>query len=291
MGADAGPGRTGLALTLGILWLVHPSLAPITEWRWLRLGWLAGLALTGLSAAILWRARRRTMLHSAAEMDAKFATANRLEARHGSAGFARGNGESATRETEQFLKQQQIAPQRGGLALSIALMTLLGMGHLATLICWTPATRVDAKAAKPSEVVAEKKPAATTPTATIDWRSPDSETSATAIEEVPLEAEADSVTGLRKAVLEIEVNGAHRVSQPVADDLSAPGRHTLKPSIFLDQLDVKTYDIVSYHLVAQRISGAALPPTASPVQFVQVKPVREDTFVCAGGDQPSKCFN
>jgi hypothetical protein len=27
------------------------------------------------------------------------------------------------------------------------------------------------------------------------------------------------------------------------------------------------------------------------VQFVQVKPVREDTFICAGGDQPSKCFN
>ena len=98
-------------------------------------------------------------------------------------------------------------------------------------------------------------------------------------------------TGLRNAVLEIEVNGAHRLSQPLPDDLTKPGPHTLKPSIYLDQLDVKTYDIVSYHLSAQRIADAALPPTVSPVQFVQVKPVREDTFICAGGDQPSKCFN
>ncbi len=92
-------------------------------------------------------------------------------------------------------------------------------------------------------------------------------------------------------VLEIEVNGAHRLSQPLPDDLSKPGAHTLKPSIYLDQLDVKTYDIVSYHLSAQRIAGATLPPTVSPLQFVQVKPVREDIFVSAGGDQPGKFFN
>ena len=137
----------------------------------------------------------------------------------------------------------------------------------------------------------EKKPAPTAPTASIEWRSPESETAATAIEEVPLEAEADSSTGLRNAVLEIEVNGEHRLTQPLADDLTGPGRHTLKLSIYLDQLDVKTYDIISYHVSAQRLADAMLPPTVSPVQFVQVKPVREDTFICAGGDQPSKCFN
>ncbi|HWB59314.1 MAG TPA: hypothetical protein VG733_07470, partial [Chthoniobacteraceae bacterium] len=103
--------------------------------------------------------------------------------------------------------------------------------------------------------------------------------------------EADSSTGLGYAVLEVEVNGAHRLTQPLPDDLASPGPHTLKPSIYLDQLDVKTYDVISYHVSAQRIGDALLPPTVSPVQFIEVKPVREDTFVCAGGDQPSKCFN
>ncbi|HVY68620.1 MAG TPA: hypothetical protein VHH73_01755, partial [Verrucomicrobiae bacterium] len=139
--------------------------------------------------------------------------------------------------------------------------------------------------------MAQKKAEPTAPSASIEWRSPESETAATAIEEVPLTAEADSSTGLGYAVLEVEVNGAHRLTQPLPDDLASPGPHTLKPSIYLDQLDVKTYDVISYHVSAQRIGDALLPPTVSPVQFIEVKPVREDTFVCAGGDQPSKCFN
>jgi hypothetical protein len=281
----------GLTLTLGLLWFAHPSSAPVADWRWLRLGWLAGLAVTGLGAAALWRARRRTLLRSAAEMDTAFATANRLETATALHAAQDAMAQAQRAETEQFLQQRQIVPRRRWLSLSVAFVALLAAAHLATLICWARSVQVDAKAKKDSTIVAEKKAAPTAPTASIDWRSPESETSATAIEEVPLEANADSATGLRNAVLEIEVNGGHRLSLPLTDDLSKPGPHTLKPSIYLDQLDVKTYDIVSYHLSAQRIAGAALPPTVSPVQFVQVKPVREDTFVCAGGDQPSKCFN
>jgi hypothetical protein len=164
--------------------------------------------------------------------------------------------------------------------------------HVATLICWARTTQPIAKADKKvPEVVEEKKAEPTAPTASIEWRSPESETAATAIEEVPLTAEADSSTGLGYPVLEVEVNGTHRLTQALPDDLASPGPHTLKTSIYLDQLDVKTYDVISYHVSAQRVGNASLPPTVSPVQFVQVKPVREDTFVCAGGDQPSKCFN
>ena len=281
----------GLALTLGLLWLAHPSAAPVTNWQWLRLGWLAGLAGTGICAVTLWRARRRTLLRSAAEMDATLATHNRLETATALHDVQDAMAKAQRAETERFLQQSRIAPRRKWLAVSAVLVTLVTVAHLATLICWARPVQVDAKAKKDSAVVAEKKEAPAAPTASIEWRSPESETAATAIEEVPLEAVADSSTGLRNAVLEVEVNGAHRLSQPLADDLAKPGSHTLKPSIFLDQLDVKTYDIVSYHLTAQRNAGAALPPTVSPVQFVQVKPVREDTFICAGGDQPGKCFN
>jgi hypothetical protein len=281
----------GLALTLGWLWLAHPSLTPVADWHWLRLDWLAGLAVTGLGAAALWHARRRTLLRSAAEMDAALATHNRLETAIALQTTQDAMAQAQRAETEQFLQQSQILPRRRGLAVSALLLTLLAAAHLATLVCWARPVQVDAKAKKDLPVAAEKPAAPAAPTASIEWRSPESETAATAIEEVPLEAEAESSTGLRNTVLEVEVNGAHRLSQPLPDDLAKPGPHTLKLSIYLDQLDVKTYDIVSYHLSAQRLAGAALPPTVSPVQFVQVKPVREDTFICAGGDQPSKCFN
>jgi hypothetical protein len=170
-------------------------------------------------------------------------------------------------------------------------VTLLAAAHVATLACWTRPLHVVAKAKANAPVAAEHKAAPAAPAASIEWRSPESETSATAIEEVPLEALADSSTGLRNLVLEVEVNGKACLAKPLTDDLTKPGPHPIKPSIYLDQLGVKTYDMVSYHLGAQRIAGSALPPTVSPVQFVQIKPVREDTFVCAGGDQPSKCFN
>jgi hypothetical protein len=281
----------GLALTLGLLWLAHPSAVPVTDWHWLRPGWLAGLAVTGLGAAAWWRARRRPLLRSAAEMDAALATANRLETATALHDANDAMAKAQRAETDEFLRHSRIVPHQRRLAVAVAMTALLAAAHLATLICWDRPVHADAKAKQPAPAVAEKKPAPGAPAAAIEWRSPESETAATAIEEVPLEAEADSAAGLRHAVLEIEVNGAPRLSQPLTNDLSGPGPHTLKPSIFLDQLDVKTYDIVSYYVSAQRIAGTPLPPTVSPVQFVQIKPVREDTFICAGGDQPSKCFN
>ena len=282
----------GLALTLCLLWLAHPSALPVADWHWLRPGWLAGLAVTGLGAAAWWRVRRRPLLHSAAEMDAALATANRLETATALHDAHDAMARAQRAETEEFLRQSRIAPHQRRLSVSVALVALLAAAHLATLICWARPVQVDASAKKPSPTAAAaKKTAPVAPAAAIEWRSPDSETAVTAIEEVPLEAVADSATGLRHAVLDIEVNGASRLSQPLTNDLSGPGPHTLKPSIFLDQLDVKTYDVVSYYLSAQRLAGAPLPPTVSPVQFVQIKPVREDTFICAGGDQPGKCFN
>lgn len=281
----------GLALTLGLMWLAHPSFAPVAKWQPLGGGWLAGLALTGAGAAAFWRARRRTLLRSAAELDAAWATHNRLETAVALHDVQNPLAKAQRDETEQFLKQTPAAAGSRWLPASLALVVLLLAAHVTTLICWARPTQQSLKTDEHPTAVAQKKAQPDAPTATIEWRSPESETAATAIEEVPLVAEADSSTGLGHPVLEVEVNGAHRLTQPLADDLAKPGPHTLKPSIFLDQLDVKTYDIVSYHLSAQRLGNASLSPAVSPVQFVQVKPVREDTFVCAGGDQPGRCFN
>ncbi len=279
----------GLAVTLALLWLAHPTFAPVQHWQNLGAVWLAGVVLTSLGAVVFWQLRKRSLLRSAAEMDAALATHNRLETATALHTAQNPMAQAQREETEKFLQSAKLSPRRRGLTALMVFSTLLALAHLATLVCWARPTSADLTAKTAAEVT-EKKPAAP-PTASLEWQSPEPEAAATAIEEVPLEAEADSATGLRDVVLEIEVNGEHKLSQPLKDDLTRPGKHPLKVSIYLDQLDVKTYDMVSYHLTAQRIFSTQLPATVSPVQFVQIKPMREDTFICAGGDQPSKCFN
>ena len=102
----------GLTLTLGALWLAHPSPAPVTNWQWLGLGWLAGLAVTGVGAVALWRARRRSLLRSAAEMDAALATHNRLETATALHDAQDAMAKAQRAETEQFLQQSHISPRR-----------------------------------------------------------------------------------------------------------------------------------------------------------------------------------
>jgi hypothetical protein len=292
-------GICGLALTLGALWLAHPSFQPVVHWWLLRLVWLAGLAATLLAGAATWRFHRRSLLLTAAETDARFATHNRLEAATALRASQDPLARAQRAETEEFLQQTPLPLRRGRLAALGGLLTLLAAAHLATLLCWDrptqPSPTAQAKPKVASPALAEKLPVAPAapraPKASIEWLAPEAETSATAIEEVPLTAQADSETGLTNAVLEIEVNGTLRRSQSLPDDLAPAGRHTLKPSIYLDELNVKTYDVVSYHLSARRLAANQLPRTSSPVQFIQVQPAREDTFVCPGGDQPSKCFN
>jgi hypothetical protein len=280
----------GLAVTLLVLWLVHPSLMPVAKWKPLGPGWGAAVLMTLLAAAVCAIRRRRSLLRSAAEVDAACGTQNRLEAATALRNAQDALSQAQRAETEQFLSVSHLAPRRRHLAALTMLTAVLAIGHLATLACWTrPIANVQKPVAQTAAIQKEKKPLA--PTALIEWKSPEAEAAATAIEEVPLEARVDSSTGLREAKLEIEINGEHRLTQTVTDDLGSPGPHSLKLSIYLDQLGVKTYDIVSYHLSAQRIASGSLPLTVSPVQFVQIKPMREDTFVCAGGDKPSKCFN
>ena len=280
----------GLTVLLAVLWLAHPTFAPVENWRNIGAGWLAGIVLTLAGAFVFARVYRRPLQRTAAELDATLATHNRLETVTNLHDAQDAMAQAQRAETEQFLQQTKLAPRHRWLAALVTLTAMLALAHLVTLACWARPTSQELAAKAEAAAAPEKKPAAP-PAASIEWQSPEPEATATAIEEVPLEAEADSSTGLRDLVLEIEVNGALKLSQPLKDDLAKPGKHTLKPSIYLDQLEVKTYDMVSYHLRAQRIYGSKLPATVSAVQFIQVKPMREDTFVCAGGDQPSKCFN
>ncbi|MEP6662801.1 MAG: hypothetical protein ABJC04_03955, partial [Verrucomicrobiota bacterium] len=279
----------GLTGTLLLVWTWHPSFAPVEKWRWLRVSWIAGIALAVVIALTISRLRRRTLLRSAAKLDEKLDASARLETaislQHEEHPLARAQRD----ETEKYLEQTKPISRRRILPLLGATVGLLALAHLFTLFCWTrsmmPVHGAVASAAVPAK---NESPAR----ASIEWTLPEVETTAVAIEEVPLEAIADSTRGLSNVVLEIAVNGEPKLSQPLPDtELKKPGRHPIKTSIYLDQLEVKTYDMVSYHLHAQRVDRNKLPSTVSPVQFVQVKPMREDVFICAGGDKPSQCFN
>ncbi|MEO7297533.1 MAG: hypothetical protein ABI042_03030 [Verrucomicrobiota bacterium] len=277
-----------LSVTLLVIWMLHPSFAPVEKWRWLRASWIAGISLAFVTSLTIAKLRRRTLLNSAAKLDEKLDASARLETatalQHEENPLAR----AQRNETEKFLQQTPLPSRRRMLPTLGALVVLLTLAHAVTLICWTRSIKsIDGKVAASAT---EKKE--TPARASIEWNSPEVETTAVAIEEVPLESIADSTRGLTNVVLEIAVNGEPKLTQLLpALELKQAGRHPLKTSIYLDRLEVKTYDMISYHLRAQRVDGSQLPPTVSPVQFVQIKPMREDTFVCAGGDKPSQCFN
>ncbi|MFA6288994.1 MAG: hypothetical protein WC661_16555 [Opitutaceae bacterium] len=128
--------------------------------------------------------------------------------------------------------------------------------------------------------------------ASIEWRSPASELKATAIEEIPLVAAADSHTGFRAMSLEISINGEPRLSRPLDTAtlaaLAKPGPHPVKLPLYLDETGAVEFDMVSYHLRADRIppqvSGLKSPPSplpaiTSPLQFIQIRPAREDVRI------------
>ncbi len=115
------------------------------------------------------------------------------------------------------------------------------------------------------------------PKATIIWKSPEAESKANPIEEVPTVAIAESTSGLKDLKLEIAVNGVPTKTVPLPDKpYDQAGRNPLKQSIFMDELGVQPFDMVTYFIHGMRITDQTVPETASPMQFIQVRPFRDD---------------
>jgi hypothetical protein len=271
----------GLGATLAEAWRRHFSVAKVEAWGDLPVWWAGGVLFTGGAALLVWFLCRKQMLASARKLDAQLAARNRIETaialQADSSPIARAQRE----ETAEFL--QPLLPKRRPLWILIVAAVVVFVVHVATLLTWTRPW----EASVPSSVPEEKPPKV--PQASIQWKSPKSETRAAAVEEVPLEALADSTSGLQNLVLQVAVNGEPRSSTPIqADELAKPGKHGINASLYLDQLDVEPYDIVSYYLTAQRIDPRKLPETTSPVQFVQVQPFRDDVReINSGGEMVS----
>ncbi len=154
------------------------------------------------------------------------------------------------------------------------------LAHLLLVVVWVvPALLHPAKppAAKPPPASKE------VPKAAIAWLSPGAEAKANPVEEVPTVATAKSTSGLHNLTLEISVNGTPKKSLTIPDDpYDKPGIHTIKASLYMEDLDVQPFDIVSYYLRGQRISSQKLADVTSSIQFVQVRPFRDDFMQGAG---------
>jgi hypothetical protein len=293
----------GLAATLAFEWHQHPSLARVENWGHLPQWWLGGVAVTLAAAAEVYFLRRKSVLQAAQAMDARWETKNRLETAAALSSAPDAIARAQREETAGFVRQAQLRPRGIPLSLLGGLVALLALAHLLTLASWarplsggssaSVGQKNDKQAAGISQQQEKAKPAADTqPEASISWNSPEEEIKAAAVEEVPLEAVADSAGGFHDLVLNISVNGASRPPVPVEmAELKNAGKHTIQTSIYMDQLGVKPYDIVSYDLRAQRNGIQKLSDTVSPVQFVEIKPLREDVHECPPTQNPSQCFN
>ena len=260
-----------LVVVLGTHWLAA---------RPLLLGeiWSGGVALTVLASLIALRFAPATLVETARKLDERYAAKNRLEAVALLEGSESPLALAQREETALHLKREPHARPEAVFPWLIGLLIALLVANLITGIAWympllhhTP----NASAVPP--------PAKQVPKASIRWVSPEAETKANPVEEVPTVAVADSTSGLQKLTLEVSLNGEPKKSTPIpAEPYNKSGSHKIKVSIYLDEIDAQPFDVVSYYLRGRRISDEKLPDVASAIQFIQVRPFRDDILQAPG---------
>lgn len=262
----------GLLLTLVLVWAER-----IWHWTgWMGWVWVAGVGVSGVAGFGLWVLRRWSLRERAQRVDERLQSMNRLETAAQYAPFEDPVLRAQREETAAFLKQTPAHRHPARIPWLVLALWLMLLGHAATwLDIARPWVKPPVAAAKPAAPAATPSPLAQ---ASIRWITPKAETKAAPIEEVPLQAAADSTGGLRDVSLEISVNGEQKLAVPITNaELAKAGAHKIDTSIYMDQLNVEPFDMVSYYLKAQRVTDQPkVPETVSPVQFVEIKPFRDD---------------
>jgi uncharacterized membrane protein YgcG len=280
-------GIVGLSATLLVMFLALRFLHPLPALLALEI-WAAAVALTALLAFAAWWLAPASLVETARHLDARFAAKNRLEASVALVNAESPLAQAHRQEIEQYLEQKRdshpvrLLPWFGAavVGLLIAHLLLLAIDVIPALIHPPQPKAAGTPASKPKDA----------PTAGIDWVSPGAETKANPVEEVPTVANERSSSGMTDLTLEISVNGTPKKSIKIpADPFKSPGRHMIKVSLYIDDLDVQPFDIVSYYLRGQRIYAQKLPDVTSPIQFVQVRPFREDLL--QGGGHSNKGYD
>lgn len=262
-----------LTFALAAFGLSH---AATLGWWYHHQAWAFLPAIGSIALVIVWfvRGRRLTVATLARRLDQEWALSSRLES---SVELAHENTALATAQrTDTAARTATQRPTEStawlGTLAFLALTSLFVISELAVSTGrWISTLELDQQ--ESAKVLTE------TPfSASITWKKPDSEIKANAIEEVPLVAEFKSSVAPEKISLEISVNGEPRPSHPLdpADfsKLTVGKLHTLALSLYLDETGAQEFDIVAYHLRAEFPKRRA--PVASTLQFIQIRPPRED---------------
>jgi len=262
-------GLTGLVITLAGVAFFHDEGLKV-----LAAIWLGGLILTAVAAAVAWKLAPTSLTDTAQGIDRNLAAKNRLEAMASLQGSATPLATAQREETADYLRQQPMARPVRILPWLVGGVIALALAHFILAAIWAiPALF---RPSTPVPPPAPKDP----PRATIIWKSPAPEIKANPVEEVPTVAIAESTSGLKNITLEISINGAPKKSQPIpAQPYEKAGKNTIKVSLYMDELGVEPFDMVSYYLRGQRITDQKVPDTASAIQFIQVRPFRDDVGV------------
>jgi len=275
----------GLTSTIIALWALHLSRPASENGKIIFIVWLGGLLLTLLIALILWWLAPASLSVTAQNMDQDLDTKNRFEAAATLDNSTSLIAQAQREETAAYLRgtTPHVGPVRV-LPWLVGGVILVAVAHLLTLWQWgIPALAPAAPKLPPSPKLV--------PQASIVWKSPEPESKANPIEEVPTVAVAQSTTGLKNLTLEISVNGTSKKSIPLpAKPYDTAGKNTLKTSLYLDELDAQPYDIISYFIRGARIADQKLPDTTSPIQFIEVRPFRDDVNLMPGGGVPHTVY-
>jgi len=276
----------GLAATLITLAVVHPSWHAPTHWKIVAAVWIGGGLLTGIAATIAWRFAPASLADTAQGMDRNLAAKNRLEAAAALHNSSSPLAHAQREETAAYLRQEpRVRPVRVLPWLIGGLLSLI-FAHLATFLLWVLPALFQPAAPVPLP------PPKELPRASIIWKSPEPESKANPVEEVPTVALAQSTTGLKNLTLEISVNGESKKSQPLpAKPYDTAGKNEIKVSLYMDELGVEPFDVVSYFIRGQRITDQKVPDTTSAIQFIQVRPFRDDVEQGRGDPGGNKNLN
>jgi len=102
----------------------------------------------------------------------------------------------------------------------------------------------------------------------------------TKVDAVPLQVEAASDQPLEAASWSTAINGgearAHTLPPP-----AEPNYAVYKPVLYVDELGLQDWDVVSYYAAASTAKGASY---ASEIYFLEVRPFREDIAKMPGGE-------
>lgn len=240
--------------------------------------WATGVGATLFAVVAAFLFGRHSLTETAQSSDNVLQSQNRLEALAQLAGTRHPLAKAQYVETSDWLSRRLPPAAHAGIVPGAVLLTLLLLLHLLLAGVWTVGSR---SVPKP-----ENKPVAASnlPHAEFRWKSPKPEIKATKIEEVPLVAEVESTSGLKNVTLEIDVNGVPKKSVLIpAAPFHQKGTHPLNASIYLDELEVEPFDMVSYYLRGERTFSEKLPTTISEMQFVQIRPFREDAVELGKG--------